>query len=239
MSRRINAEGLEKLKKWEGFVPYTYDDADPSTPKRRGLKKEQFRGTPTIGYGHTGPDVVPGMIIDEKHACVLLQGDLARFEARVEKLVKVPLTDNQFAALVSFDFNTGALDQSTLLKELNKGNYHNVPFELAKWNKTTIAGKKVVSEGLANRRAVEAALWAKGSFVSGQNVPVAVPSKPVVTLQSASLAVPVIAGVGSAIGDAGPLFSGAGPVQWALAALVVIGALVGAVIFVNKHLKRG
>ena len=239
MTRQINEDGLAKIKQWESFVAYTYDDADASTPKKRIMPGDSYKGTLTIGYGHTGQDVHPGMLIDEEHAALLLRNDLARFESRVGRLVKVELSDNQFAALVSFDFNTGGLGQSRLLKELNKGNYGNVPFELAKWNKTTIDGKKVVSEGLANRRAVESALWASGNFVSGQNVPVAVPSKPVITLQSASLAVPVIAGVGSAIGDAGTLFSGAGPVQYALALLVVIGAAIGVFIFVKKQLKKG
>lgn len=239
MARRINENGLAKLKQWESFVPYTYDDADPSTPKKRITPGDTHRGTLTIGFGHTGNDVRPGMLINEEHGEFLLRTDLARFEARVEKLVEVPLTDNQFAALVSFDFNTGALHSSTLLKELNKGNYERVPFELAKWNKTTIDGIKVVSNGLANRRAVEAALWAEGAHVSGQNVPVATPSKPVITLQSASLAVPVLAGVGSAIGEAGPLFSGSGPIQWALAAVVIITAAIGAALFIHKRLKTG
>lgn len=224
MTRRINDAALAKIKQWEGFEPKAKPDVG---------------GVLTSGYGHTGADVHPGMLIDEAHAEILLLNDLGRFEERVEKLVTVPLTDNQFAALVSFDFNTGALDKSTLLKELNKGNYDCVPFELAKWNKATIDGKKVVVKGLANRRAVEAALWAEGEHISSNSAPVDVPSKPIITLQSASLAVPIVAGVGSAIGDAGPLFTGAGPVQWALAGLVLIAAIVGAVLFIHKHTKTG
>jgi len=71
------------------------------------------------------------MVIGDKAAERILQNDLAKFEARVEQLVKVPLTDNQFAVLVSFDFNTGALHKSTLLRKLNKGDYAAVPGELA------------------------------------------------------------------------------------------------------------
>lgn len=224
MTRRINDNGRAKLKQWEGLKLRASPD---------------IGGTLDIGYGHTGPDVVEGMLIDEAHADLLLTSDLARFERRVETLVKVPLTDNQFAALVSFDFNTGALDKSTLLKELNKGNYDCVPFELAKWNKATVNGKKVVVKGLANRRAVEAALWAEGGHVSSNTVSVAIPSKPLVTPQSIALAVPVMTGVGSAIGDAGPLFSGAGPVQWALALVVLLAAVIGITIFVHKRLKKG
>lgn len=224
MPRHISDYALSKLKQWEGFEPKAKPDVG---------------GVLTIGYGHTGSDIFSGSLIDEKHAEILLLGDLAHFESRVESFVKVPLTDNQFAALVSFDFNTGALDKSTLLKELNKGNYDCVPFELAKWNKATIDGKLTVVKGLANRRAVEAALWAEGEHVSSNTAPVAIPTKPIITLQSASLAVPIVAGVGSAIGDAGPLFTGAGPIQYALAALVVIAAIIGGILFIRKRFKTG
>ncbi|KQU96006.1 hypothetical protein ASD02_17270 [Ensifer sp. Root1252] len=77
------------------------------------------------------------------------------FEERVARLVKVPLTGNQHAVLVSSDFNTGSLGKSTLLKKLDKGDHDAVPAEQMKWVK-----------GLVNRRAAEAGLWAKGEFVS-------------------------------------------------------------------------
>lgn len=215
MTRRISEESLAKLKQWEGLNLRAYRDTG---------------GKLTIGYGHTGTDVQAGSLIDEQHAENLLLSDLARFENRVEKLVKVPLTDSQFAALVSFDFNTGALDKSTLLKELNKGNYDCVPFELAKWNKATVGGKKVVVKGLANRRAVEAALWAEGEYVSSNTVPVAVPTKPFITQESVTWGATVLASLGS-------LFDGAGPVQYALAGIIILGAVVGGFLFIKKRRK--
>lgn len=155
MTRRINAAGLSLVKQWEGLRTTAYRDA---------------AGVLTIGYGHTSaagsPKVTPGMAIGDKEAERILKADLAKFEARVERLVKVKLTDNQFAALVSFDFNTGALHKSTLLKKLNKGDYAAVPGELMKW--VNAGGRKV--QGLVNRRAAEAGLWAKGEFVSSNYV---------------------------------------------------------------------
>lgn len=142
MTRRINAAGLSLIKSFESLQTKAYKDAV---------------GILTIGYGSTGPHVKPGMVISAAQADALLLSDLDRFEARVERLVKVALTDNQFAALVSFDFNTGAIDTSTLLKKLNAGNYAAVPTELARWNK---AGGRVLN-GLTRRRAAEGALWAK------------------------------------------------------------------------------
>lgn len=161
MARRINAAGLSLIKQWEGLKTTAYKDV---------------AGIWTIGYGHTSvagsPSVTPDMTISKEEAARILLKDIAKFEARVERLVKVPLTDNQFAVLSSFDFNTGELHSSTLLKKLNKGDYGAVPGELARWVKATDpkTGKKVTVQGLVNRRAAEAGLWAKGAFVSSNTV---------------------------------------------------------------------
>jgi lysozyme len=116
-------------------------------------------GVLTIGYGHTSaagkPDVVRGMRITEREAEDILRRDLSRFEARVNQLVKVPLTQGQFDALVSFDFNTGKLHSSTLLKRLNAGKYAEVPRHLMRWTKG--GGREL--PGLVRRRRDEAELW--------------------------------------------------------------------------------
>lgn len=153
MSRRINHDTLEKLKQWEGLRLEAYRD---------------IGGVWTIGYGHTGPDVHEGLVITAKRAELLLLADLERFERAVDQGVTVPLTDNQFGALVSFAFNVGvsAFLGSTLRKRLNAGDYEAVPGQLVRWNKV---GKKV-SKGLTARRAAEAGLWARGSFVESQYV---------------------------------------------------------------------
>lgn len=115
----------------------------------------------TIGYGHTtsaGPPVVqPGMTITKVEAEEILRSDLIKYEAGVLKLVKVPLTQGQFDALVSFAYNcgVGALAKSTLLKRVNAGRFGDVPAELMKWTK---AGGRELA-GLVRRRRAEAALW--------------------------------------------------------------------------------
>jgi lysozyme len=113
----------------------------------------------TIGYGHTSaagePVVREGMRITRQEAETILRRDLAMFEARVNRLVKVPLTQSQFDALVSFDFNTGKLHSSTLLKRLNAGKYAEVPRHLMRW--TRGGGKELA--GLVRRRRDEAELW--------------------------------------------------------------------------------
>jgi lysozyme len=139
----ISANGLKKLMEWEGTVLHIYKDA---------------AGLPTIGTGHLireGEDYSRG--ITSEQAQDLLQADLVRFEAVVNKCVKVPLTQSQYDALVSFAFNVGdgAFRSSTLLAKLNLGFYEAIPAQLRRWTKA--GGKKVA--GLVTRRENEIKLW--------------------------------------------------------------------------------
>lgn len=145
MNLRTSEEGLDLIREYEGLRLEAYPD--PGTG-----------GEPwTIGYGHTGDDVFPRMRITRTEADALLRGDVQHAEKAVRDLVRVPLTQHQFDALVSFCFNCGrgALAKSTLLRKLNAGDYDAVPAELARWNKA--AGR--VMPGLVRRRKAEAALW--------------------------------------------------------------------------------
>lgn len=216
--RKISQEGLSLIKQWEGLRLHAYLDKACVW---------------TIGYGHTSkagpPTVKKGMSISQERAEEILCEDLKQFEKAVAKAVKVSLTDEQFAALVSFCYNVGtnAFNNSTLLRKLNQGDYASVPFELQKWNK---AGGKVL-KGLANRRAAEAGLWARGSYVSSNYQKVQV-KEATGTLKIEALA-PVI---GSCSGLGG-LLAGTGPIQWALAGLMVLAACVG-LVFVAKRFRE-
>lgn len=125
-----------------------------------GFRAEPYlcpAGKLTIGYGTTGMAVKPGMKVTPAEAERLLRNNLREAEFHITTLVKVPLTQNQFDALVSFAYNvgTGSFGTSTLLKELNAGNYDAIPAQLKRWNKAK--GKELA--GLTRRRAAEAALW--------------------------------------------------------------------------------
>jgi lysozyme len=232
MTRQINQDGLNLIKQWEAFIPNAYDDADRShSPVKPG---QRISGTLTIGYGHTGPDVKPGMVITQEQAEQLLYKDLAPAEQAVSKLVKVDLNDNQFAALVSFTFNAGigALRESTLLKKLNSGDYASVPGQLALWNKTTINGKKVSSGGLKNRRAAEAGLWVRGDYVASSSSPVTKEQAKIVTPQTVAVATTLLSGGGSS------LFEGDGPVQYVLAAVAGIAILAAIGFFIYERVKK-
>ena len=140
---RLSAVGLELLKKSEGFRSGVYLDVN---------------GFPTIGYGHRllHPESFPKGI-DEAQAAEILVSDVRDAEQAVTRLVKVPLTQGQFDALVDFCFNLGAgrLAASTLLKILNGGRYEAAAEQLLRWD---IAGGQK-NAGLKSRREAEFSLW--------------------------------------------------------------------------------
>ena len=141
----INAAALSLIKRFEGLKTTAYYCA---------------AHVPSIGFGHTATvkaSDVGVKKITEAQAEKLLQDDLKRFEADVSRLVKVPINENQFGALVSFCYNigTGAFAGSTLLKLLNAGRTKEAADQFARWNK---AGGRILA-GLTARRAAERLLF--------------------------------------------------------------------------------
>ncbi len=155
MSRTLNQATLDLIRSLEGLFLEAY--VCPA-------------GVWTIGYGHTGLTHNDGtvkkwrVLRDENEALRLLEGDLSKFSAGVEKLLlpkpRGEITDNMFGALVSFAFNCGLgnLEKSTLLRRVNARDYAGAVGEFPKWNR---AGGKVL-RGLTRRRESEAALFARG-----------------------------------------------------------------------------
>lgn len=130
-----------------------------------GLRRVAYRDTGgiwTIGYGHTGPDVKPDLMISMTQAEALFVKDLKAHADGVLKLVKTA-TAPQLAALSSFAFNLGLgkLAKSTLLKKHNAGDHAGATAEFGKWVYGTVNGKKKRLPGLVIRRAREAALYSK------------------------------------------------------------------------------
>ncbi len=151
----LSEKGAAFIAQFEGFRPKLYNDPV---------------GHCTIGCGHLvhlGPinGTEPAKFkkgITKAQALQLLRQDAKAAAAAVKASVKVPLTQQQFDALVSFTFNegVGAFEGSTLLKKLNAKQYDAVPNELAKWNNAS--GK--VFEGLVRRREAEALLFSHGTY---------------------------------------------------------------------------
>ena len=153
----FNQAGLKLLETWEGCILYAYDDANDQ-PVKPG---QQVFGTLTIGYGHTGSNVFPGLVWSQDQANEALANDVSATSSQVQPLISVNLTDNQFSAFVCLAFNIGvhAFAGSSALAFANRGDFIGVPAHIMLWNKTTINGHTVPSAGLTNRRKAECDLW--------------------------------------------------------------------------------
>lgn len=158
-ARKVYPKGIALTKVSEGFVPRLYHDAARYC---------------TIGYGHLVQKAPcngrePSEFrrgISEPRGESLLVSDMAIAQRAVERYVKAPLTDGQYAALVDFTFNVGSgnLQRSTLLKVVNAGQHESVPFQMRRW---TRAGGQVL-RGLVTRRERAIALYFEGKAIPKQ-----------------------------------------------------------------------
>lgn len=140
----IGAKGIALLQEFEGLKLEAYQDSV---------------GVWTIGYGTTrinGKPVTPGLKITKDQAVEYMKADLQRFEADVRNTIKIPLTQNQFDALVVLTYNIGGGNflKSTLAQYINK--FKPITEDLfTRWNKA--AGIELA--GLTRRRKAEYALF--------------------------------------------------------------------------------
>jgi lysozyme len=163
---QFSEAGTALLQQCEGFRAVPYDDRTglPVTPG--GV----IAGTLTVGYGHTGSNVIAGQAWTEPQALHQLSNDLAPLVMGLSRIITANLTDNEFSALVCLAYNVGftALANSALnggtLYAVNLGTFGMVPGHIASWNK---AGG-VILPGLVGRRAAEVKLW---NLESGAPIP--------------------------------------------------------------------
>ncbi len=151
------------------------DDGDKLIKGFEGLRLVAYRdvaGVWTIGYGstryHDGKAVKPGdKLANEVQADAIFRNTLGQYVDAVNSYVKVPLTQNQFDALVSFTYNegTGALGVSTMLKKLNQKDYQGAADAMLAWNEITDpkTGIRVKSDTLVKRRNAERAYFLKAA----------------------------------------------------------------------------
>jgi lysozyme len=128
------------IKKYEGFRAKAYMDSNGWA----------------VGYGQTGPNITKDSVVTEPEAVKLLANHIASIQDRMADMIKVPITQNQFDALVSFTYNVGLgkFKSSTLLKLLNQGKHQEAADQLLRW---TNKGLK----GLVRRRTEERELFLK------------------------------------------------------------------------------
>jgi len=140
-------------------VPMQYSNTGLALTERfEGCRLESYQdqgGVWTIGYGHTGPDVGPGMTCTPQQAQAWLALDTHAAAQTVNDLVQIQLSQHEFDALVDFVFNlgAGAFARSTMLRLLNMGEIATAAGQFALWDH--IGGREVA--GLLRRRLAEKA----------------------------------------------------------------------------------
>lgn len=239
--RDIPRQAIDLVARWEDCVLTAYPD--PATG-----------GEPwTIGFGHTGA-VKPGDVVNKDQAVALLQVDLriaaGRIAARIGPVVD-ELTDNQYAALLSFVFNLGATPSWTIWKRLKARQFDQVPGELIKF--VNANGKKM--QGLVNRRTDEIRLWSTDepgshdapltSAVTRAIVTPPTPADPVAPAKSATLITGVL-GVASTVPVAAkqvmdtvePYRDAAPIIGQVVAVLAAIAAGAAVIVLVLNWLKK-
>ena len=160
----MSTAGLKQLIESEAAIPHLYYCE---------------AGVPTIGVGHalsrselnSGKiHLRDGSVIDFRNGrelshdeqMRLLRSDLPAREKVIRDAVgDIPITQDNFDALVHFVFNVGrtAFLKSTLLKKLRKLRFQDVPEQIKRWKYTTIDGVKTESPGLISRRLTEVEMW--------------------------------------------------------------------------------
>ena len=154
LQHKVGQRGIGLIKRFEGCARVRRDGLveaypDPGTG-----------GAPwTIGWGATGPDIGPGTVWTQAQCNARLQSDIARHaEDVVQAIGDAPTTQEQFDALVSFHYNTGAIGRATLTKRHLARDYEAATAEFARWNR---AGGRIM-RGLVRRREEEARLYRSG-----------------------------------------------------------------------------
>lgn len=110
----------------------------------------------TIGWGSTGPDIRKGVVWTQAECDARFAKHIQHFVADVNTaLAGAPTTQNQFDALVSFHYNTGAIFRSTLLKLHKAGKFALAADEFGRW--VSAGGKRM--NGLVRRRKAERDLY--------------------------------------------------------------------------------
>ena len=140
---------LNLFEEFENRVPYSYDDYNG----KRVYAGGQCIGTLTIGVGHT-KGVYKGQTATDEQINAWFAQDTLQACYDLERLVKVPLTQNQADAIADLIFNVGAgaFGKSKTLQMLNAGDYTGCANALLTWNKVkNSSGQLVVSNGLTRR----------------------------------------------------------------------------------------
>jgi len=165
---KTSSAGRQLIEQYEGLILGAYDDANDKIVPAGGV----VHGTLTIGYGHTSaagpPRVTIGQRVTRDQADQILSSDLVAVENDVTRMVKVPINQNQFDALVSFHFNTGSLGKSTILRKLNAGDINGAAGGFDLYTRGRVNGVLVPMAGLVRRRKDEKSLFLKPAGIGAE-----------------------------------------------------------------------
>lgn len=147
----VSAAGIQLIQRFEGCARLRSDGMVEAYPDP-GTGGEPW----TIGWGATGSDVGPGTVWTQQQCDRRLEADIARHAEDVRQAIgNAPTSQGQFDALVSFHYNTGAIQRATLTRKHRAGDFQGAAAEFARWNR---AGGKVL-KGLVRRRRAEVNLY--------------------------------------------------------------------------------
>lgn len=225
----------EHIDRWEGLRLKAYQDV---------------AGVWTIGYGHTGPEVHPGMVITQEEADEFLREDTQEALSAVERYVTHPMTPEQKAVFTSLAFNigVGGFRKSTALKRFNAGDIVGAAEAITWWNKARDprTNQLRVVQGLVNRREAERELFLRGvvEVVEDEVVeaPENLPSKEISGGEHKSLLNSnTMRGAAVAASSGGTLLASLRSLDplVAIAALALIGALAFLAFNRYKEWKKG
>lgn len=151
--RRLGAAGEKLIKSWESCGRLRADGRFDAYPDPGSADGKPW----TIGWGSTGGDVAKGTVWTRAQCDARFVDDIARYVAEVDRAIgAAPTTANQFDALVSFHYNTGAIFSATLTRLHTQGRYAEAAAQFGNW----IYNNHKPLAGLVRRRAAEAKLYA-------------------------------------------------------------------------------
>ncbi len=141
----VTDEVVALSKEWEGFKAEAY---------------KGYRGQWLIGYGHSRT-AQEGMTVTEEEATALLRDDLQFEGAAIAPYIKVPVTRNEYSAMVSVtsSIGSGNFRKSSVLRFLNEDKRPEAADAFLLWNKVTVNGERVVNRALMRRRTIERAIF--------------------------------------------------------------------------------
>ena len=124
MPRQVNQRTFDLIKSFEGYEKALPDGSCKAyldtIATQSSWKNPDDGGLWTIGYGCT-EGVYEGLVWTKAQAEAALRTEINKHASAVENRLTVPVTDNQFGALVSISYNVGTHGIRKIIDRVNEG----------------------------------------------------------------------------------------------------------------------